>query len=107
MTLSFMTDYWTIFGILAVAGFGWAMINVNSIVMVWQHLGESRLGAGTGLYYFASMGAAITGPVVTGVLFDLTSIAYLFPISLIFFIGSFVLMLTVKTGEVGDAAVSD
>ncbi len=100
------TDYWTIFGILGFAGIGWAMINVNSIVIVWELLGKSRIGAGTGLYYFFSMGAAIVGPFVVGVLFDIIGIVYLFPISLVFMMAALVLTLMVKTGEVGDEARS-
>lgn len=101
------TDYWTIFGILAVAGIGWAMINVNSIVILWELLGKSRIGAGTGLYYFFSMGAAIIGPFVVGVMFDIIGIAYMYPISLVLMLVAFALTLLVKTGEVGDEARSE
>jgi maltose/moltooligosaccharide transporter len=107
----FMTDFMIILGLLAIAGLGWAFINVNSIVMVWQHLGQERVGAGTGLYYFFSMTAAIIGPFLTGVIFDATApfgggLGILFPVSLIFLVIAFILTLTVKTGEVGDKAVS-
>ncbi|MHA1653576.1 MAG: MFS transporter [Candidatus Thorarchaeota archaeon] len=102
-----VTDYWTILGILAVAGVGWALINVNSIVMVWQMLGQERLGAGTGLYYLASMSAAICGPLLAGVIFDLTSIATLYPVSIGFLVVAFVFMISVRTGEVHDTAVID
>ncbi len=102
-----VTDYWTILAILAVTGIGWAMINVNSIVIVWQLLGQRRLGAGTGLYYFASMGAAIFGPLVTGMIFDLTSIAFLYPVSIAFFVVAFLLTMAIKTGEVGHKAIGD
>ncbi|MFX1262770.1 MAG: MFS transporter, partial [Promethearchaeota archaeon] len=33
---TFMTDYWTLFALLGIGGFFWAMINVNSIVIVWE-----------------------------------------------------------------------
>ena len=72
--------------------------------MVWQQLGHARVGAGTGLYYLFSMSAAIFGPLLTGMFFDLTSIAFLFPVSMVFLSIAFVLMLMVRTGEVGDAA---
>ena len=100
-----LTDYYAILGVLAVAGIGWALINVNSIVMVWQMLGQERLGAGTGLYYLASMSAAIVGPLVAGVIFDLTSIAALYPVSIAFFVAALVFMLGVRTGEVYDSAL--
>jgi len=101
-----ITDYLTILGVLAIAGIGWALINVNSIVMLWEHLGQSRVGAGTGLYYAASMGAAIIGPVVSGVLFDLLGIGILYPLSIVFFVVAFFLTMAIKTGEVGDAAIA-
>jgi Na+/melibiose symporter-like transporter len=104
--LWFTTSYLAILGVLAVAGVGWAMVNVNSIVMVWKMLGQERVGAGTGLYYLASMSAAIFGPFISGVIFDLTSIAYLYPVSIAFLIVAFVLTSLVRTGEVGDQAIS-
>ncbi|MHA1771226.1 MAG: MFS transporter [Candidatus Thorarchaeota archaeon] len=103
--LWFVTDYITIILVLAVAGIGWAMVNVNSIVMVWQMLGQERLGAGTGLYYLASMSAAICGPLISGILFDLTSIAYLFPVSISFFVIALLLMVGVRTGEAHHEAI--
>jgi len=107
VALWFSTDYTAILGILGVAGIGWAFVNVNSIVIMWELLGKARLGAGTGLYYAASMGAAIVGPFVMGIIFDLTSISLLFPASLVFFIIAFVLTLAVRTGEVGDESKSE
>ncbi|MFW9918676.1 MAG: MFS transporter [Candidatus Thorarchaeota archaeon] len=102
-----ITDYYIMMIILVIAGLGWAMVNVNSIVMVWEALGKSRIGAGTGLYYLFSMSAAIFGPLVSGIIFDLTSISILFPLSIAFLVIAFVFMLGVKTGEVGDEATSE
>ncbi|UCE09502.1 MAG: MFS transporter [Candidatus Thorarchaeota archaeon] len=100
-----LTDYMQLFIVLAFAGIFWAMINVNSIVIVWQHFGQKRLGAGTGLYYFFSMTAAILGPFLTGLFFDITSIALLFPVSILFLVVALALMMSVKTGETGDSAM--
>jgi MFS family permease len=102
----FITDYWTLFGLLGIGGFFWAMINVNSIVIVWELVGKSRLGAGTGMYYAFSMSAAIFGPLITGIIFDLTSVALLFPVSIGFLVIALLLTLAIKTGEVGDEEVS-
>ncbi len=55
---------------LIVAGFAWALININSLPMVVDIAPQSRLGAYTGLYYFFSMSAAIVGPIVAGTLVD-------------------------------------
>jgi maltose/moltooligosaccharide transporter len=54
------------------AGFFWALINVNSLPMVYDVGGDTRIGAFTGLYYFASNIAAVAGPQSVGVLIDLT-----------------------------------
>lgn len=106
------TDYVVILGLLAIAGTGWAFVNVNSIVMVWQLLGQSRLGAGTGLYYGFSMSAAILGPFITGIIFDaaallmsIQGVTLLFPVSLVFLVIALLLTLSVRTGEVGDVAI--
>ncbi|MHA1480474.1 MAG: MFS transporter, partial [Candidatus Thorarchaeota archaeon] len=102
-----VTDYMMLFVILAIGGVFWALINVNSIVIIWEIFGQSRLGVGTGLYYFFSMGAAILGPLITGFIFDMTSIAFLFPVAVAFLILALLLTLTVKTGEVGDESSSE
>jgi MFS family permease len=104
--LALVTEYMIILIILAIAGVFWAMININSIVLVWEMLGQSRLGAGTGLYYGFSMSAAIIGPLVAGFIFDLTSITVMFPFAIIFLVLALVLTSMVKTGEVGDKAIS-
>ncbi len=101
------TDYVMLLIILAFGGLFWALINVNSIVMVWELVGTSRLGAGTGMYYLFSMGAAITGPLLTGFIFDLTSLSFLFPVAVVFIFLALILTLTVKTGEVGDESSSE
>jgi MFS family permease len=49
----------------------WALININSLPMVYDLGDEKQIGSYTGLYYFASSAAAIAGPVVAGVLIDL------------------------------------
>lgn len=54
------------------AGFFWALINVNSLPMVYDVGGDARIGAFTGLYYFASNIAAVAGPQSVGVLIDLS-----------------------------------
>ncbi len=58
--------------LLVAAGFFWALINVNSLPMVYDVGGDARIGAFTGLYYLASNIAAVAGPQVVGILVDLT-----------------------------------
>lgn len=57
---------------LVLAGFFWALINVNSLPMVYDVGGDERIGTFTGLYYLASSIAAIGGPQIVGILIDLT-----------------------------------
>jgi len=89
--------------ILATSGAGWALVNVNSIVIVWELApSKERIGTYTGVYYFFSFMAAIFGPFIMGSLTDLMTPGY--PISLlinaiIFFGISLVLMFFVKRGE--------
>ncbi len=61
---------------LVPAGIAWALINVNSLPMVYDVGGDERIGAFTGLYYFASNIAAVAGPQVVGILVDLTGKNY-------------------------------
>jgi MFS family permease len=58
--------------LLVPAGLFWALINVNSLPMVYDVGGEARIGAFTGLYYVASSIAAVAGPQVVGVMIDLS-----------------------------------
>jgi MFS family permease len=63
-------------GMLVLAGISWALINVNSLPMVYDVGGGARIGAFTGLYYFASNIAAVAGPQIVGFLIDLTGKNY-------------------------------
>lgn len=58
------------------AGMFWALVNVNSLPMVYDVGGDGRTGAFTGLYYLASSIAAIAGPQIMGFLIDLTGDNY-------------------------------
>ena len=88
--------------LLVPAGFFWALINVNSLPMVYDVGGDVRIGAFTGLYYFASSIAAIAGPQVVGVLIDLSGGNYriMFIFSALFMLLAGVCMLRVKEKRV-------
>ena len=62
--------------LLGMMGGFWALVNINSLPMVYDLGGEERIGALTGLYYFAASAAAITGPIAAGSLIDLTGKNY-------------------------------
>jgi len=56
--------------ILVLGGFCWALVNVNSLPMVYDYGEETKIGAYTGLYYFSSQTAAVLGPVLSGFLVE-------------------------------------
>lgn len=86
--------------LFAVAGIGWATINVNSFPMVVELSKNSDIGKYTGFYYTASMAAQIATPILSGAIMDLAGNMYpLFPYATIFVIGSFITMLFVKHGD--------
>jgi len=87
--------------VLILAGIGWALVNVNSIVIIWELAPTSeKIGTYTGLYYFFSVLAAILGPMIVGGITDLIGIAYLLVSASIFLILAFVFVMLVKRGEV-------
>ncbi|OGO10674.1 MAG: hypothetical protein A2Y93_15615 [Chloroflexi bacterium RBG_13_68_17] len=70
--------------LLALMGVFWSLININSLPMVYDLGGGERIGAFTGLYYFSSSAAAITGPILAGQLIDLTDHAAIWAFSALF-----------------------
>lgn len=84
--------------LFALAGIGWATINVNSFPMVVELSRKGDVGKYTGFYYTASMAAQTVTPILSGVFLDI-KLTYLFPYAVIFVLGSFVTMLFVKHGD--------
>jgi MFS family permease len=70
--------------LLALMGVFWSLININSLPMVYDLGSSERIGAYTGVYYFASSAAAITGPILAGQLIDLTNHAAIWAFSAVF-----------------------
>ena len=89
--------------VLAVMGGFWALVNINSLPMVYDLGGEQHIGAFTGLYYFSSSAAAITGPIAAGGLIDLLGKNYtvLWIFSAIFIGLAAVLMMRVQPKKTG------
>jgi MFS family permease len=85
--------------LLGVAGLAWALINVNSITIVWELAHRERVGTYTGLYYFASALAQILSPPALGLLFDRVGVAALFPAALVLMVLAALMMLGVRGGE--------
>jgi MFS family permease len=88
------------FPVFALAGIGWATINVNSFPMVVELAKGGDVGKYTGYYYTASMSAQIVAPMLSGFLYDLIGMRYVFfAFGTIFVLFSFVTMFFVKHGD--------
>ena len=86
--------------IFALAGIGWATINVNSFPMAVELAKSGDVGKYTGYYYTASMSAQVVAPILSGVLYDAYGMEYVFfGFGCIFVVFSFVTMLFVKHGD--------
>jgi len=82
MTLLFSFGFFFIQGqvslaiILLLTGVCWALVNVNSLPLVFDLGDEAQIGAYTGLYYVAAQSAAIAGPVLSGMAVELAGNNY-------------------------------
>ena len=87
--------------LFALAGIGWATINVNSFPMVVEMCSGADIGKYTGYYYTASMAAQIITPIFSGYLMDLPNLGMtvLFPYAAIFVALAFVTMSLVRHGD--------
>ena len=93
--------------IFALAGIGWATINVNSFPMVVELAKGGDVGKYTGYYYTASMAAQIVAPILSGFLYDkFTMRVMFFAFGTIFVALSFVTMFFVKHGDAKPTAKS-
>lgn len=85
--------------LFAMAGIGWATINVNSFPMVVEMCSGADVGKYTGFYYTASMAAQIATPMLSGLLMDAFGMTVLFPYAAVFAALAFVTMFFVKHGD--------
>ncbi|HXF84931.1 MAG TPA: MFS transporter [Anaerolineales bacterium] len=87
--------------VLVLTGIFWAMINVNSLPLVYDHGDEKRIGAFTGLYYFSSQLAAVLGPTLGGMMVDALGDQYrwLWLFATVFMTLALGMMLRVRHGE--------
>lgn len=118
LTVFLLVSYFLIQGdttfilMLVVLGIFWALVNVNSLPLVYDYGDERKIGAYTGLYYFSSQTAAVLGPTLAGVLVDTLDNQYrwLFAFSTVFMALAWVAMtqvrskpvVTVPSLEIGD-----
>ena len=83
----------------ALAGIGWATINVNSFPMVVELSRGGDVGRYTGFYYTASMAAQTVTPYFSGMLMDKAGMTTLFPYATAFVLLASATMLFVRHGD--------
>jgi MFS family permease len=95
-------NFYNVSIVLMVAGFSWALININSLPMVVDMTDDVHIGTFTGLYYMASTMAAILGPNLNGWLIQLSNDNYslIMLFSPLFMLLAFIMMAGVKRGEI-------
>ena len=93
------SNIWVMNCLFALAGIGWATINVNSYPMVVELASTDDVGKYTGFYYTASMAAQIATPILSGLFLTYVGMTTLFPYAALFVAAAFVTMLFVKHGD--------
>lgn len=94
------TSALVMYPVFALAGIGWATINVNSFPMVVELARGGNVGKYTGYYYTASMAAQIIAPILSGFLYDKYGMEYVFfGFGATFVALSFLTMLFVRHGD--------
>lgn len=84
---------------MGIGGFFWALININSYPMVVERTSEESIGTYTGLYYFSSSLAAISGPLIVGAFVDLIGFEVTLPITASAYFIAFLLILKTKNNK--------
>lgn len=89
--------------VLVLGGFGWALVNVNGLPLVFDYGDESKIGTFTGIYYFSSQSASVLGPVLSGVIVESLGSQYrwLWVFSAIFMALSWLALRGVKEKQAG------
>ena len=85
--------------LFALAGIGWATINVNSFPMVVELSKGSEVGRYTGYYYAASMAAQAVTPFLSGLFMDSLGFTSLFPYATVCVALAFITMFFVRHGD--------
>ncbi|MHA1611876.1 MAG: MFS transporter [Promethearchaeota archaeon] len=71
MPMPFMTSLPAIMALFGTIGIFYGMININTIVILWEKAPKGMIGALTGAYYLASQLSDTLSPVIAGGTFDL------------------------------------
>ncbi|MEJ5257363.1 MAG: SLC45 family MFS transporter [Fervidobacterium sp.] len=88
------------FVLFALGGFGWAMVNVNSLPTIVDMTVEEKVGGYTGLYYFFSMAANIIAPPLAGFFIDKIGYNTLIAFTITFFVLATITLQFVKRGDI-------
>lgn len=88
-----------LYGIFALVGAAWAMINVNSYPMVVEISKSGDVGKYTGYYYTFSMAAQIVTPIVSGWLLEHVGYYTLLPYAAVMVALSFVTISLTRHGD--------
>ena len=88
-----------LYGIFALVGAAWAMINVNSYPMVVEISKSGDVGKYTGYYYTFSMSAQIVTPIVSGWLLEHVGYYTLLPYAAVMVALSFVTISLTRHGD--------
>jgi len=96
----FIRSRWPLTVAFLVGGFGWGLVNVNSLPMVVDMTTLEKVGGYTGLYYFFSQAANIVAPPVAGALIDLLGYPSLMVFSSVMFVIAAVIVSFVRRGDV-------
>lgn len=99
--LPLIGNFYSVSIVLMIAGFSWALININSLPMVVDMTDDVHIGTFTGLYYMSSTMAAIIGPNLNGWIVELSGNNYslMMLFSPIFMALAFIMMAGVRRGE--------
>lgn len=100
LLISFTHNLTTVIVGLVIVGAAWALVNINSLPMVVDSVSQSRLGAYTGLYYFASMSASIIAPISIGKVVDIFGYRSMFGASAVALALAAIFLTRVTTGEI-------
>ena len=87
------------YGVFALVGMAWAMINVNSYPMVVEISKSGDVGKYTGYYYTFSMAAQIITPILSGMLLQHVGYHTLLPYAAIMVAISFVTISLTRHGD--------
>jgi MFS family permease len=93
--------------LMGLGGLGWAMVNINSLPMVVDTVGDVRLlGTYTGLYYLASQSGSSLGPFLIATVIELLGGSYnnIFLAAPLFFVLALAAMFFVTRGSASAGA---